>query len=145
SAPPAGAWLLAGWLASCLDWKPREFAPGSEAHIRLGAKARPVSIRFEREGDDARRAPYGPTHAIAGIRICSGAPAPLDLSVRHEGRSPTARVVTRAPRATEREVAFGYRDFAACVVGEMHRHEPNRAFEDAARVAEELIGLWPRV
>jgi len=141
SGPPAGAWLLAGWLASRLDWNPRELAGGQ---IRLGANTRPVSIRFEVEGNNARRGPSGPTHAIAGIRIRSGTPAPLDLTVRHEGRSPTARVTTRAPRATEREVAFGYREFAACVVGEMHRHEPNRAFEDAARVAEELIGLWQK-
>ena len=49
-----------------------------------------------------------------------------------------------SPRVKEREVPFGYRELAACVVGEMHRHEANVAFEDAARAAEEMIALWRR-
>lgn len=141
--PPPGAWLLAGWLASRLGWVPRQFV---SAHIRCDAPERPVSVIFEEDGSSPGPAGPGPagrtSGAIVQVRIRSGAPAPLDLSFEHAGHSPTARVVSHAPRAKERDVPFAYRELAACIVGEIHRHEPNRAFEEAARIAEEMIALW---
>ncbi len=138
--PPPGAWLLAGWLASRLGWTPRKLAG---RHIRFDAPARPVSVSFEREEEDGLGAsPESAPRAIVAVRVRSGPPVPLDLSVEHAGHAPTARVAQRAPRVKERDVPFGYRELAACVVGEIHRHEPNRAFEEAARVAEEMIALW---
>ena len=141
--PPPGAWLLAGWIASRLGWVPRQL---NGRHIRFDAPGRPVSVSFEKDAPSrgpAGRASGGPApHSIVEVRLRSGDPAPLDLSVEHAGHAPTARVVMRAPRAKERDVPFAYRELAACIVGEIHRHEPNLAFEDAARIAEEMIALW---
>jgi len=140
--PPPGAWLLAGWLASRLGWIPRGLAG---QRIRFDAPTRPVSVSFEEGPEDAPagNVATGPaSRAIARVRIRSGSPTPLDVAVEHVGQAPTARVVMLAPRVKERDVPFAYRELAACVVGEIHRHEPNRAFEEAARVAEEMIALW---
>jgi len=140
--PPSGAWLLAGWLASRLGWTPRGLAG---RHIRLDGPARPASVSFVEDEEDAsgNRAAGGPaSRAIVRVRIRSGAPAPLDVAVEHRGHAPTARVVLLAPRAKERDVPYAYRELAACIVGELHRHEPNRAFEEAARAAEKMIALW---
>ena len=140
--PPSGAWLLAGWFASRLGWKPRGLAG---RHLRLDAPGRPVSVSFvEDEGTGVEhRAASGPaSRAIVRVRIRSGPPTPLDVAVEHRGQAPTARVVMLAPRVKERDVPYAYRELAACIVGELHRHEPNRAFEDAARAAEEMIALW---
>lgn len=132
-APPAGAWLLAGWLASRLGWEPKSAARG---HVRLAGPTRPVTIAFSRDEEE-------PRHVIRRVRIRSGAPRPFDLSVEHRGHDPVARVETAAPLPSSREATFAYRDLAGSIVGEIHRHEPNRTFEDAARVAKEMIALWP--
>jgi len=140
--PPPGAWLLAGWLASRLSWTPRAHEGG---RMRLDAPTRPVSLAFEEEDDrpaPAGRAAGAASRAIIRVRIRSGAPTPLDIAVEHEGQATTARIVLLSPRAKEREVPFGYREFAACVAGEIQRHEANLAFEEAARAAEEMIALW---
>jgi len=140
--PPSGAWLLAGWFASRLGWTPRGLAG---RHLRLDAPGRPVSVTFaeDEDGSFEDRAATGPaSRAIVRVRIRSGAPTPLDVAVEHRGQSPTARVGMLAPRVKEREVPFAYRELAACVVGEIQRHEPNRAFEEAAHAAEEMIALW---
>jgi glucose-6-phosphate dehydrogenase assembly protein OpcA len=130
--PPAGAWLLAGWLATRLGWRPRARAG---THVRFEGPKRSVTVAFEKDASAAPR-------TVARVRVRSGAPAPLDLAAEHRGHSPTARVETVLPTATAREAAFGYRELAACVVGEIHRHDPNRAFEVAASAAEEMIALW---
>lgn len=113
--------------------------------MRLDAPTRPVSLAFEEEDDrpaPAGRAAGAASRAIIRVRIRSGAPTPLDIAVEHEGQATTARIVLLSPRAKEREVPFGYREFAACVAGEIQRHEVNLAFEEAARAAEEMIALW---
>ncbi|HEX7077073.1 MAG TPA: glucose-6-phosphate dehydrogenase assembly protein OpcA [Candidatus Eisenbacteria bacterium] len=132
-APPAGAWLLAGWLASRLGWTPKGAARG---HVRLAGPTRPVTIAFVRDEEETR-------HLIRRVRIRSGAPRPFDLSVEHRGHDPVARIEAAAPVHASREATFAYRDLAGSIVGEIHRHEPNRTFEDAARVAKEMIALWP--
>jgi len=118
--PPPGAWLLAGWLASRLSWTPRAHAGG---RIRLDAPTRAVSVAFEEEEDPLAPAGRAPTaaasRAIVRVRIRSGDPAPLDIAVEHEGQARTGRIVMVSPRAKEREVPFGYREFAACVAGEI--------------------------
>ena len=51
---------------------------------------------------------------------------------------------TTAQRATSSGVPFGYREFAACIVGEIHRHAANRPLEDAAVAAEDMMRHWNR-
>ncbi|MGE5176949.1 MAG: glucose-6-phosphate dehydrogenase assembly protein OpcA [Hyphomicrobiales bacterium] len=133
AAPPAGAWLLAGWLAARLGWTPRSAGPG---HVRFDAPTRPVTVAFLPEEDE-------PGAVIRRVRVRAGDPTPLDVSIEHRGHDPVAHETFEAPVATTRAVTFAYRDLAASIVGEIHRHEPNRAFADAARAAEELIALWP--
>ena len=81
---------------------------------------------------------------IRRVRVRSGSPAPLDFALEHRGHDPVAREEFVAPGRSQRLVTFAYRELAACIVGEIHRHDPNRAFADAARAAKEMIALWPR-
>ena len=132
--PPPPVWLLAGWLASRLGWKPQ----GKEAEgITLRSHSGPVTLSLQsgRPGEG---------RVLERIRIRSEAPHPLDVEILHQGREETARIAARKPRASSTEVAFPYRGFAACIVGEIHRHAPNRPLEEAARAAESLIQLWGR-
>ncbi len=76
------------------------------------------------------------------IRIRSGEPHPFDVEIIHRGRDLTALVNVRAPGTTSTDVPFGYREFAACIVGEIHRHAANRPLEDAAQAAEEMMRHW---
>lgn len=132
ATPPAGAWLLAGWLASRLGWTPRSAGAG---HVRFDAPGRPVTVAFLAEEDE-------PARVLRRVRIRSGAPAPLDVAVEHRGHDPVAHETFTAPFASTRAVTFAYRDLADCLVGELHRHEPNRAFDEAAPIAAEMIRLW---
>jgi len=132
--PPPAVWLLAGWLMSRLDWKPE----GKEAEgLALRSHSGPVtlSLRSERPGEG---------RVLERIRIRSEEPHPIDVEILHRGREETARITARKPRGSSIEVAFPYRGFAACIVGEIHRHSPNRPLEEAARAAESLIQLWDR-
>ena len=64
------------------------------------------------------------------------------MEITHKARDVTATIWARAPRSLRTDVPFGYREFAACIVGEIHRHTPNRSLEDAVRVAERLMSEW---
>ena len=46
-----------------------------------------------------------------------------------------------APESKLLERRFAYREFAACLIGEIHRHEPNGALDDAAPIAAALTAL----
>lgn len=131
AAPPAGAWLLAGWIASRLGWTLRD---RHDTRYRFGAPGRTVTIAFEREPDVAE-----PT--LTAVRLRSGKPNPLDVVVSHQGRDRAASVEFVAPVARLLERTFGYREFAACLVGEIHRHEANAALDAAAPVAAALTAL----
>jgi len=128
SAPPAGAWLLASWLATRLAWTYREHR-GSR--FRFDGPRRSVTVRIEREPDVAEP-------VVLAVHARSDGPQPLDVRIAHGGRDATATMEFLAPRARTLERAFRYREFAACLVGEIHRHEPNESLEHAARLAARL-------
>ena len=132
--PPPPVWLLAGWLTSRLGWKPEE----KEAEgLTLRSRSGPVTLTL----NSGRP---GPGRVLERIRIRSEEPHPLDVEILHQGREETATILTRKPRASSVEVPFPYRGFAACIVGEIHRHAPNRPLEEASRAAESLIQSWGR-
>lgn len=130
--PPSPAWLLVGWLASRLGWSPDG---GGRDALRLRSDSGPVRVTL-------RADPSREGRTLQRIRLRSTEPHPLDLEIVHHGRDATATIAAWAPRPLQREVAFGYREFAACIVGEIHRHEPNRSLETAAQIAQELIRQW---
>ncbi len=132
SYPPAPVWLLAGWLASRLGWTP---ASGSRDGLTLRSAGGAVTMTLRGTVSEEER-------VIERIQVKSTEPHPLDVEIAHRGREATARVTVRAPRAESAEVPFGYREFAACIVGEIHRHSGNRPLEDAARAAEQMMRHW---
>ncbi len=132
--PPPPAWLLAGWLASRLHWAPE--GNGRDGLV-LRSETETVTLAMNGTG-------LGEGRALERVRIRSGAPHPFDAEILHRERDRTARVSVRAPRACSVEAAFGYHEFAACIVGEIHRHASNRPLEDATRAAEELMRHWNR-
>ena len=132
--PPPPVWLLAGWLASRLGWEPQgKDAGGLTLRSRSGTVT--LALRGDRPGEG---------RILELIRIRSEEPHPLDVEIVHRGREETARITMTRPRPSSAEVPFPYRGFAACIVGEIHRHAPNRSLEDAARAAEALMRSWSR-
>jgi glucose-6-phosphate dehydrogenase assembly protein OpcA len=139
--PPPPVWLLAGWLASRLGWTPQG---GNRNGIMLRSAGGTVTLVMSGLGRGEG--------VLERIAIRSDEPHPLDLEIIHHGRDATAIITAGAPggsgsargpsRSTRREVPFGYREFAACIVGEIHRHAENRPLEDAARAAEALMRHW---
>jgi glucose-6-phosphate dehydrogenase assembly protein OpcA len=126
--PPPPVWLLAGWLASRLGWTPEG---GNRNGITLRSAGGTVTLVMSGLGK-------GEGRVLERIAFRSDEPHPLDLEIIHHGRDATARITA----GVSREVPFGYREFAACIVGEIHRHTGNRPLEDAARVAESLMRHW---
>jgi glucose-6-phosphate dehydrogenase assembly protein OpcA len=125
AAPPAGAWLLAGWLASRFGWRP---TGRRGTRYRFDAGGHAAALALEREPDVA-------DPNILAVRLRCGNPHPLDVSVSHRGRAAAASVEFLAPEPALLERSFAYREFAACLVGEIHRHEPNTALDEAAPIA----------
>jgi hypothetical protein len=78
------------------------------------------------------------------VRARSGSPHPLDVRITHRGREATATVEFLVPRALTYERLFRYREFAACLIGEIHRHEPNRTLDRAAAIAATLASMPAR-
>lgn len=130
--PPPPVWLLAGWLASRLGWTPDG---GDRDGLKLRSKTGGVTLvpRGGRPGEG---------RVLERIHIRADAPHPVDLEIVHTGRDVTALVTTRRPNESAVEVPFAYREFAACIVGEIHRNAANRSFEDAARAAEAMMAHW---
>lgn len=131
AAPPAGAWLLAGWIASRLGWTLRD---RHDTRYRFDAPGRSVTIAFERESDVA-------DPLLVAVRLRSGKPHPFDVVVSHRGRASSASVDFVAPEPRLLERTFAYREFAACLIGEIHRHGPNAALDAAAPIAAALTAL----
>lgn len=125
---PTWAWLLAGWLSSRLGLK---FVGRDAAGLVLQRGDQHVHLRIESNPEIADR-------SLRRVRLRSGRPTPLDLEVKHTGRSKTATVELHAPRRHVQEVPYVHREFASCIVGEIHRHEPNPVFCDTVRIAREL-------
>ncbi len=130
--PPSPVWLLAGWLASRLGWT----AAGMDRDglvLRSNRGAVTMALRGTGSGEG---------RVLERVRIRAVDPHPFDVEIVHHDRDTTGHVTVREPHAVSSDVPFGYRDFAACIVGEIHRHSANRPLEDAARAAEEMMGHW---
>ena len=130
--PSAPALLLAGWLAARLGMTPEDRE--GEA-LRLRSARGSVRFLFRREAKDASR-------TVSKVRLRAAPPRPLSLEIAHRGRDPRAAVRVDDPVAGRREVPFHYREFAACIVGEIHRHEPNPALLEAVAAARGLGRAW---
>jgi hypothetical protein len=81
---------------------------------------------------------------LGRLRIRSGAPHAIALEVEPVGRERRATVtVSRGGGAPARRIVpFHYRDFATCIVSEIHRHAPNPALEEALASARAIHGAW---
>ena len=132
--PPPPVWLLAGWLASRQGWTV-DGKDRSGLTLRSGTGS--VALGMCGTGT-------GEGRVLERIRIRSGEPHPFDVEILHRGRELTAHVNVKAPGEFSADVPFGYREFAACIVGEIHRHAANRPLEDAAQAAEEMMRHWNR-
>ncbi len=129
-APPAV--LLAGWLAARLGWTPER--RDGDALVLRGAHG-PLRLSWQADPDGA------PIH-VSRVRLRAAAPHELDLEIAHPRREARASLHARRPREERRFTAFRYRDFATCLVSELHRHEPNPTLEAAARRALDLLAAW---
>ncbi len=130
--PPPPAWRLAGWLASRLGWKAEG---GDRGGIVLRSGTGAVTMILQGTG-------HGEERLLERIRIQSGEPHRFEAEILHHGRERTASIAVRAPVESTCDVPFGYREFAACIVGEIHRHAPNRPMEAATRAAEDMMRFW---
>jgi glucose-6-phosphate dehydrogenase assembly protein OpcA len=129
ASPPAPVWLFAGWLASRLGWKTEGRDSGG---LILRSETGTVTLAMRGTGS-------GEGRVLECVHVRCGEPHPFDLEVHHRGRETVAHVTVGAPRPKASEVPFAYREFAACIVGEIHRHAPNHTLEEAARAAEEMM------
>jgi glucose-6-phosphate dehydrogenase assembly protein OpcA len=131
------AWLLVGWLACRLGWRPEagKVAPGTELQWRFTAARGRVRVTV-------RRLPEGPPE-ILSVRIAPGAAAaaptviaerqePGRLAVRTEGAAPTVRslAMPESPRASM--IARQLSDLA-----------PDPLFRDTFRVACAMAASLP--
>jgi glucose-6-phosphate dehydrogenase assembly protein OpcA len=130
--PSAPALLLAGWMAARLHWAP-ERKEGQA--LRLEGARGPVRVRFQRDPADG-------TRSVSRVRLRAAAPHPLELEIVRHGRDPRASIRIDEPAVERREVPFPYREFAACIVGEIHRHDPNPALAEAVSAAQALLRAW---
>jgi glucose-6-phosphate dehydrogenase assembly protein OpcA len=123
SPVPAFVPLLAAWLASRLGWTLR----GGD---REGWLFDSVSGRVRVEAVPNHE------HAGAGLeRVSLRGQGALDIEVSHQGREPQACVRVHHPVAEVHDLPYTYRDFASCIVGEIHRHEANKLLQEAAALA----------
>jgi glucose-6-phosphate dehydrogenase assembly protein OpcA len=128
--PPPPVWLLAGWLASRLGWKPMS-RDGSGIVLRSATGT--VTLAMKGVGDEGR--------AIRRVRIQAVDPHPFEAEIRHRDQERTAHVTVRGQHESVTEVPFDYRELAACIVTEIHRHAANRSMEEAARAAEAMMNM----
>ena len=134
AAPPAGAWLLAGWLASRLGWR-LESRDGHRWRF-LGARGH-VDVTLERDGTE-------PELSILWLHLRAAGAHALDVRIEPvrsaDGISPgIARVEQLAPESSTVEVPFARRDLASAIIGEMQRREANPTFRAAALAARAMI------
>jgi glucose-6-phosphate dehydrogenase assembly protein OpcA len=130
--PTAQALLLAGWLADRLRWAPERRE--RDALILRGERG-PVRLLFPRRAEEG-------TRSVSRVRLRAAAPHPLRMEVERHGRDARATVRIDEPRTERQEIPFHYREFAACIVGEIHRHEPNPALREAVRTARGFWSAW---
>jgi glucose-6-phosphate dehydrogenase assembly protein OpcA len=129
AAPPSTGWLLAGWLASRLEWR-LEARDG--ARWRFASTHGPVDVIFERDEKE-------PAAVLRWIHLRAAGGHPLDVRIAHLSRETTAVVEWLAPREAVVQAPFGHRELAAAIVGEIQRQDPNPTFQEAARIARAMI------
>ncbi len=133
AAPPSGAWLLSGWLASRLGWS-LEARDGHRWRFR-GPRGH-VDVTLTRDGTV-------PDPVILTVHVRAAGPRALDVRIEPvrdaEAEADIARVEQLAPESSIAEVPFPQRDLASAIIGEMHRRESNPTFRAAALVARAMI------
>lgn len=134
--PSPAAVLFAGWLAARLRWRPLRRERGG---IRFSSAHGPVLVSFPAAQGSGMR-------GLSRLRLRSGPPHALTLEVEPLGRDRRANVtVTRDNGAPSRRIVpFPYRDFATCIVSEIHRHAPNPVLEEALASARAIHDAWRR-
>jgi glucose-6-phosphate dehydrogenase assembly protein OpcA len=133
AAPPAGAWLLSGWLASRLGWQ-LESRDGHRWRFR-GAEGH-VDVTLDRDGTVSEL-------SILSVHLRAAGRHALDVRIEPARGAGTeagiARVEQLAPESVTVEVPFARRDLASAIIGEMQRREPNPTFRAAAAAARAMI------
>jgi len=117
--------LYVGWLASRLRWT-LETRKGDTARYRTSSGECLLHVR--KTSDHKPR-------EMTFVQVRADGSPPIEVSIRYSMRESEASVRIEGPMSTEHRVPFAHRDFASCIVGEMHRHEPNPLLRDAARFA----------
>ena len=120
--------LLAGWVASRLQWSVPRGANGV-TRFRRGKHGTGV-LHLSRTSVPGRD--------IHRLRFAAGKQGGLDVSVTREAGMPVATVEVRAPAAGRYEIPFAERDLVTMMVTEMHRHRPSTALREASRMATEI-------
>jgi glucose-6-phosphate dehydrogenase assembly protein OpcA len=133
AAPPSGAWLLSGWLASRLGWR----LEGRDGHRwRFRGPRGHVDVTLARDG-------AVPELSILSVHVRAAGRRPLDVRiepVRGPEEDPgIARVEQLAPESAIAEVPFPRRDLASAIIGEMQRRAPNPTYRAAAAAARAMI------
>jgi glucose-6-phosphate dehydrogenase assembly protein OpcA len=132
AAPPSGAWLLAGWLASRLGWR-LESRDGHRWRFR-GAHGH-VDVALERDRSVAEA-------SILSVHLRAAGQGKLDARIEpvREAESLDLAVIEQlAPESSTIEVPFPRRDLASSIIGEMQRRVPNPTFRSAAAIAHAMI------
>jgi len=117
--------LCVGWLSSRLRWT-LETRKGDTASYRTPSGE--CRVHVTKTSDRKPR-------EMTLVQIRADGSPPVQVSIRHDARDAEASVRVEGPISSEHRVPFAHRDFASCIVGEMHRHEPNPLLRDAARFA----------
>ncbi len=143
-APTAQSLLLAGWLASRLDWEPgrnaeETFSGAYRLRLRTGARETVLELRSE----FARDARPGDVQGIYIEADDGEHRAAVDLSRASEQEHAFTSVSLDGARPNERSVRFTSRSDAELLGDEIERLDADRVFEDAAEMAGRLAALLP--
>jgi len=143
-APTAQSLLLAGWLASRLDWEPGRAAEETFSgayRLRLRSAARDVVV--ELRGESARDARPGDVQGTY-IEADSGEHrAAIDITLAGEQEHAFTSVSLDGARPNERSVRFPAPDDATLLGDEIDRLDADRIFEEAAEMSGRLAALLP--
>jgi glucose-6-phosphate dehydrogenase assembly protein OpcA len=128
------AWLLVGWLACRLGWRPEagKVAPGSEATWRFQTARGPVAVSL-------RRLPEGPPE-IRTIRVspAAGRTAP---TVTFEGDE-SGRLAARSDGAM-RTLTLPMPSWPAMVARQLSDLEPDPLFQETLAIACQMAAALP--
>ncbi|HEY7296143.1 MAG TPA: glucose-6-phosphate dehydrogenase assembly protein OpcA, partial [Dehalococcoidia bacterium] len=143
-APTAQSLLLAGWLASRLDWEPGRAAEETFSgayRLRLRSTARDVVMELRSEF--ARDARPGDVQGIYIEADNGERRVAVDMSRSSEQEHAFTSVSVDGGPPSERSVRFPARDDAGLLGDEIDRLDADRVFEEAAEFAGRLATLLP--